>query len=35
MKLSEVKDSSACIYKLTFPDGKSYVGQTKDLRSRV
>lgn len=35
MKLSEVKDNSACIYKLTFPDGKSYVGQTKDLYGRV
>lgn len=35
MKLSEVKDNSACIYKLTFPDGKSYVGQTKNLLNRV
>ena len=35
MKLSEVKENSACIYKLTFPDGKSYVGQTKDLCDRV
>ena len=35
MKLSEVKDNSACIYKLTFPDGKCYVGQTKNLLNRV
>ena len=35
MKIRDVKESVACIYKLTFPDGKSYVGQTKDLCSRV
>ena len=35
MRLSEVKDNSACIYKLTFPDGKYYVGQTKNLLNRV
>ena len=35
MKLSEVKDNSACVYKLTFPDGKMYIGQTKDLKKRM
>lgn len=24
-----------CIYRLVFPDGKYYVGKTKDLRDRV
>lgn len=35
MKLLEVKESSACVYKLIFPDGKNYVGQTKNLLNRV
>ena len=24
-----------CVYRLVFPDGKCYVGKTKDLRERV
>ena len=35
MKLLEVKESSACVYKLIFPDGKIYVGQTKNLLNRA
>ena len=36
MNLEEVKRVSAsCIYRITFPDGKIYVGQTVDLRRRV
>lgn len=36
MKIEEAKKRRcACIYKLTFPDGKGYVGQTRDLRSRI
>lgn len=25
----------ACIYRFTFPDGKSYIGKTKDLSNRI
>ena len=35
MKIRDIKESVACIYKLTFPDGKIYVGQTKDLKKRM
>ena len=35
MKIRDVKESVACIYKLTFPDGKIYIGQTKDLKNRM
>lgn len=36
MKIEEAKRRScACIYRLTFPDGKGYVGQTKDLGNRI
>lgn len=36
MKFDEVKKiKSACVYKLNFPDGKSYIGQTKNLRDRI
>lgn len=36
MDLSEVKSKSvSCIYRITFPDGKYYVGHTKNLRERV
>ena len=36
MKIEEAKKRRcACIYKLTFPDGKGYVGQTKDLGNRI
>lgn len=36
MRLLEAKSlSRACIYKLVFPDGKCYVGQTKCLGDRV
>lgn len=36
MKLSEAKEKHCmCIYKLTFPDGKSYVGKTKSLSGRI
>lgn len=35
MKFSNVKSSVACIYRITFPDGKYYVGQTQNLRERV
>ena len=35
MKIRDVKESVACIYKLTFPDGKIYIGQTKDLKKRM
>lgn len=28
MKFNEVKGSFACVYRITFPDGKYYVGQT-------
>lgn len=29
------KNNEMCIYKLTFPDGKCYVGKTKKLSSRI
>lgn len=36
MDLEEVKSKSvSCIYRITFPDGKYYVGHTKNLRERV
>ena len=36
MNLEEVKGKHiACVYRITFPDGKYYVGQTKDLCGRV
>ena len=35
MKLENVKSSVSCIYRITFPDGKYYVGRTKNLRERV
>lgn len=36
MKIEEAKKRRcACIYRLTFPDGKGYIGQTRDLRSRM
>lgn len=35
MKLSEAKESCACIYRLSFPDGKIYVGQTKNFGERM
>ena len=35
MKIRDIEESVACIYKLTFPDGKIYVGQTKDLKKRM
>ena len=36
MNLEEVKKVSAsCVYRITFPDGKFYVGQTINLRDRV
>ena len=36
MKLEEFKNSKiSCIYSLVFPDGKRYVGKTKNLGSRV
>lgn len=35
MKLENVKSSVSCIYRIKFPDGKYYVGKTKDLRKRV
>lgn len=36
MSLEEVKSISiSCIYRITFPNGKCYVGQTVDLGSRV
>lgn len=35
MKFKNVKSSVSCIYRITFPDGKYYVGQTKNLAQRV
>ena len=35
MKFKNVKSSVSCIYRITFPDGKYYVGQTKNLAKRV
>lgn len=36
MKLSEARSVHvSCVYKLVFPNGKCYVGQTKDLGDRV
>lgn len=35
MKVSEIKEHCSCVYKITFPDGKSYVGQTSDLADRM
>ena len=36
MKFEEAKRfKTACIYCLTYPDGKQYVGQTKNLCSRI
>ena len=35
MNIDEVKQvRDACIYRITFPNGKKYVGQTKDLKVR-
>ena len=34
MRFSEVKGSFACIYRIKFPDGKYYVGQTLDFADR-
>lgn len=36
MKFEEAKKKSvSCIYRITFPDGKYYVGKTKDLSDRL
>jgi hypothetical protein len=35
MKLENVKSSVSCIYRIKFPDGKYYVGRTKNLSKRV
>ena len=36
MNLEEAKSKSvSCIYRIKFPDGKYYVGQTQSLRSRI
>lgn len=35
MEFKNVKSSVSCIYRITFPDGKCYVGQTKNLKDRV
>lgn len=36
MNYSEAKNQKiACVYKLAFPNGKSYVGQTRNLRERL
>lgn len=35
MKFNDVKSSIACIYRITFPDGKFYVGMTKNLKDRM
>lgn len=36
MNYEEAKTQKvACIYKLTFPNGKSYIGQTKNLKDRL
>lgn len=36
MTIEEAKKKSiSCVYCLTFPDGKKYVGKTKDLSSRI
>lgn len=36
MNLEEAKKKScSCVYKITFPDGKCYVGKTKELSSRI
>ena len=35
MKLENVKSSVSCIYRIKFPDGKYYVGCTKNLRERA
>lgn len=36
MKFEEAnKLKCACVYKLTYPDGKCYIGQTKCLGNRV
>ena len=36
MNLEEAKSNRvSCIYRITFPDGKYYVGRTKSLRERV
>lgn len=36
MKFEEAKYlQCACIYKLTYPDGKCYIGQTKCLHDRM
>lgn len=36
MKFEEAKEfTCSCVYKLTYPDGKCYVGQTKNLCNRV
>ena len=34
MRFNEVKGSFACIYRIKFPDGKYYVGQTLDFADR-
>ena len=34
MRFNEVKGSFACIYRIKFPDGKCYVGQTLDFADR-
>ena len=34
MRFSEVKGSFACIYRIKFPDGKCYVGQTLNFYDR-
>ena len=36
MKITEcAKSHKACVYCLVFPDGKRYVGKTRDLGDRV
>lgn len=35
VKLSEIEYGIIGIYKIDFPNGKSYVGQSKDIKSRI
>lgn len=35
LKISEIPDKYCCIYKINYPNGKFYIGQTVDLKRRM
>lgn len=35
IKVSEIPDNYSCIYKINYPNGKIYIGQTNNLKRRI